>query len=333
MEGMTDAVRERFDRFARDEAPGRSDVYAEWAAGVAEDAELQAVLARITSQHRQPPLVFAVTRLLGADDGGYAEWRSFVLSRADEVIAECERRMVQTNEPLRLAALLPALSLIEGPIALLELGASAGLCLYPDRYSYRFVAADGRERLRVDPADGPSRVVLTSAVGGELPPVRMPEVVWRGGIDLAPVDVRDADDRAWMRSLIWPGEQERADRIAGSMAIAQADPPLLLEGDAEARLDELLASVPPGATPVIMTPGMLVYLPRAARESLIDRIRSSGARWVTIDAPGLHDGWRPPVDPASFDGFAVALDGRVLSDADPLGGWWEWHAGSASGGG
>ncbi|MDQ0615737.1 hypothetical protein QF046_003378 [Microbacterium sp. W4I4] len=330
---MTDAVRERFDLFARDEAPGRSDVYAEWAAGIAADAEAQAVLARISPQHRQPPLMFAVTRLLGSGDGGYAGWRSFLLSHAEEVVAECERRMVQTNEPLRLAALLPVLGLIDGPVALLELGASAGLCLYPDRYSYRFTAADGTERLRIDPADGPSQVVLTSIVRGALPVIRMPEIVWRAGVDLAPVDIREPDDRTWMRSLIWPGETERAERIAGAVAIAQADPPLLLAGDAEARLDDLLASAPAGATPVVMTPGMLVYLPRAQRASLIDRIRASGARWVTIDAPGLHDGWHPPVDPGSFDGFAVALDGRVLSDADPLGRQWEWRTGGAAGDG
>jgi hypothetical protein len=136
-----------------------------------------------------------------------------------------------------------------------------------------------------------------------------------------------------MRSLIWPGETERAERITGAVAIAQADPPLLLAGDAETRLDDLLASVPAGATPVVMTPGMLVYLPRARRASLLDRIRASGARWVTIDAPGLHDGWLPPVDPASFDGFAVALDGRVLADADPLGRWWVWRAGDTIGDG
>lgn len=327
---MTDAVRERFDRFARDEAPGRSDVYAEWAAHVAEDAEVQAVLARISPQHRQPALVFAVTRLLGAATGGSAEWRSFVLSHSDDVVAECERRMVQTNEPLRLAALLPALSLIDGPIALLELGAAAGLCLYPDRYSYRFTTSDGTERLRIDPEDGPSQVVLTSIVRGALPGIRMPEIVWRAGVDLAPVDVRDPDDRAWMRSLIWPGETERAERITGAVTIAQAAPPLLLAGDAEARLADLLASAPVGATPVVMTPGMLVYLPRAQRTALIDRIRASGARWVTMDAPGLHDGWHPPVDPESFDGFAVGLDGRVLADADPLGRWWEWRTGCAA---
>ena len=319
---MMDAVRERYDRFAREEAPGRSAVYAGWAAGVAADAEMQTVLSGIPEQHRQPPLVFAVTRLLGAPVAGYAEWRDFVLAHAGEVVSECARRTVQANEPLRLGALLPALSAVDGPIALLELGAAAGLCLFPDRYSYRLLGEDGIERARLDPASGPSSAVLTSVVRGALPPLRMPEVVWRAGIDLSPIDVRDAADRAWLETLVWPGEDERAERIAAAADIVAADPPLLIAGDAAQRLGELVASAPRQATLVITTPGVLVYLPREARQALISGIRSSGARWVTIDPVRLHEGW------SGADGaFAVGLDGDQVAEADPLGRWWEWRAG------
>ncbi|QMU95998.1 DUF2332 domain-containing protein [Microbacterium esteraromaticum] len=325
---MIDAVAERYDRFARDEAPGRSDVYAAWAAGVAGDAAVQALLARLSPQNRQPPLVFAVSRLLGAPVGGYAQWREFVLEHADELVAECGRRGVQINEPLRLAALLPALSMIDGPIALLELGAAAGLCLYPDRFSFRIDGADGVPRERIDPSDGPSPVLLGSVVTGELPPLRVPEVIWRAGVDLDPLDVRSPSDRAWLESLIWPGERERSERIAGAMAIVAADPPVLRAGDAAEQLEAVVACAPAGAKLVITTPGMLVYLPRPRRLELIERIRAVDAHWITIDSPGLHDGWRPAIDPAGFRGFAVALDGRVVADADPLGRWWEWRAGN-----
>ena len=60
---MIDAVRERYDRFAREEAPGRSPLYEQWALGVASDPRVQEVLSRIPETHRQPPLVFAVTRM------------------------------------------------------------------------------------------------------------------------------------------------------------------------------------------------------------------------------------------------------------------------------
>lgn len=324
---MTDAVAERYDRFAREEAPGRSPLYAEWAAGVAADDAMIRMLATISPQHRQPALVFAVSRLFGAPLGPYAQWRRFVLEHAAQIADGCEHRGVQTNEPLRLAALLPALSLIEGPVALVELGAAAGLCLYPDRYSYLFVDGDGEQRLSLDPDDGPSPVRLRSVVHGALPVLRMPHIVWRAGVDLDPVDVRTDAGRAWLDALVWPGEHERAERIAAAMDVAASDPPLLLRGDALENFDVLIDRAPRDATLVVTTPGMLVYLPRERRRALIDRIRALDARWITIDAPGLHDAWRPAIDPEGFRGFAVALDGRVVADADPLGRWWEWRTG------
>ena len=324
---MTDAVQERYARFAATEAPGRSALYAEWAAGVAADPEIRELLRRIPPTRRQPPLVFAVSRLLGAGHGPYREWREFVLAQADRLGAEGTRRALQTNEPLRTAALLPVLSEIDGSIALLEIGAAAGLCLYPDRYSFRFTDGEGRVRRALDPLDGPSTVLLESTVSGDLPPLRLPEVVWRAGIDLAPLDAAAADDRRWLRALVWPGEEGREQRITAALDIVAADPPLIVAGDAAAHLDHLAASAPADATLVITTPGVLVHIPRAERSELIATIAGLPAHWVTIDPPGLLDVWEPPVAAETWPGFVVAHDGRVRAAADPLGAWWEWRAG------
>lgn len=323
---MTDAVRQRYRRFAEDEAPGRSDLYVEWAAGVWQDAELLGILERLPETYRQPTLVFAVSRMLGAPLAGYAQWRRFVVTHADELVAECGRRRIQANEPLRLAALLPVLAEIDGPIALLELGAAAGLCLYPDRYSYRFRSADGSLRAALDPVDGPSPVVLESTVDGELPSLRMPEVVWRAGIDLEPLDPRDGDDRRWLLQQVWPGEEGRAERIAAALDVAASDPPRLVAGDAAACLGALAAEAPAGATLVITTPGVLVHIPRAERNALIEEIRSMRATWVTIDPPWLLDSGKGEMDVDAWPGFVVALDGMPRAAADPLGRWWEWRA-------
>ena len=327
---MTDAVRERYDRFARDEAAGRSALYAEWARGAASDRDVQAVLARVPETSRQPPLVFAVTRMLGAPLDGFTSWRTFVLAHADAVVAECSARRLQTNEPLRLAPLLPVLSEIDGPIALLEIGASAGLCLYPDRYSYRFVDCDGESRVALDPADGPSQVVLTSEVRGELPPMRMPQIVWRAGIDLDPLDAREPRDRAWLCGLVWPGEAGREERIAAALDIVAADPPLMVRGDAGAQIAAVAASAPQDATLVITTPGVLVHIPREARNRLIAQVQELAGHWITIDPPGVHDAWHPAVDAERWQGFVVAMDGGVRAAADPLGRWWEWRTGEAA---
>lgn len=314
------ATAERFDRFARREAPGRSTLYAAWAALVARDPDLQRVLARIPASRRQPPLVFAVTRLLGAGEADAAEWRAWVLDHADAVVAECARRSLQTNEPQRCAALLPALTRIPGPIALLEIGASAGLCLYPDRYSYRYRGAAGEVAL--DPPEGPSAVVLECEVRGDrMPEVALPQIVWRAGIDLAPLDPADPETAAWLTGLVWPGETGRADRVARALRIAAADPPTLVAGDGAQMLAETAARAPAGATLVVQTPGVLAHIPWTGRHAVIDAARAAG-RWITLDASGLHDGWATPID-GPGDGFALALDGEVLAVADPLGGWLE----------
>jgi hypothetical protein len=311
-------VAERYARFARDETPGRSALYEEWALGVAGDRRMQELLAAIPAEHRQPPLVFAVTRMLGAPEGAYPDWAGWVRAHEAAVVAECGRRRIQTNEPLRCAALLPALSQVAGPLALLEVGASAGLCLYPDRYSYRYAAGD--RVISLDPAGGVSPVVLEAVLEDATAPV-LPEVVWRAGIDLAPLDARDQADRRFLVTLAWPGEEGRVARITAALDVAAADPPRLVAGDATdpAVLRALAAEAPADATLVVTTPGVLPHVARAGRERLIAAIRDLDARWVTIDPPGLHDAWTPPLDPA-WTGFVLGLDGAPLAEVDPLGG-------------
>ena len=320
-------VQERYGRFARDEAPGRSALYEEWAAGIAADVEAAAILARIPATRRQPPLVFAITRLLGAPLAPFEEWSSWLGTHADAVLAESAQRGLQTNEPLRCAALLPALSTVDGPIALLEIGASAGLCLFPDRYSYRYT---GARDAALDPEDGPSTVILESELRGAAAaqaPLRMPDVVWRAGIDLAPLDARDGSDRRFLTTLAWPGEDGRAQRIEAALDIVAADPPEIVRGDATdpAVLQELIERAPSHATLVITTPGVLPHIPWAGREGLIATLAAAPAVWITIDPPTLHEAWVPAIDAAEWDGFVLARDARPLAAVDPLGAFVEWR--------
>lgn len=326
-----EAVRARYARFARDEAPGRSALYAEWATGVAEDPEIAGILARIPAVRRQPPLVFAVSRLLGAPLEGFPAWAVWVRAHAEALIVETARRSLQTNEPLRCAALLPALSLIDGPVALLELGASAGLCLYPDRYSYRFDR--GGQTHALDPAAGASRVVLRAELRGH-PRLRMPRIGWRGGIDLEPRDAADPDDRRFLETLVWPGEEGRADRIRAALDIARDAPPVLVRGDASdpAVLSRAASVVPEELTLVVTTPGVLPHIPRAGRERVVEllaggEIAGRPVRWITVDPPSLHDAWRGPV-PTDAEGFVLALDAEPLAVVDPLGARVVWRHGS-----
>lgn len=310
--------------FGRLEAHGQSAIFEEWALGVADDPRLLALIEGLPLQKRQPNLVFAVSRLLGAPVGGFSGFRSWLLANWPAVAEEAGKRRTQTNEPLRCAALLPALGAIAGPLALLELGASAGLCLYPDRYSYRY--GDGAW---LHPTSGASTVRLETAASGPVPmPSALPEIVWRAGIDLHPLDVCRDDDVRWLETLVWPEQSERLARIRAAIALVREDPPRLVGGDAIAELDGLAAAAPGEATLVVVTSAMLVYLPYLERMRLVEAIRALGARWISLDGVGVL----PEVDarhPDPHQGrFTLSLDGEPLADVGPHGQYVDWFDGS-----
>ena len=323
---VTETTAQWYSRFARGEGRG-SATYAAWADGVASDAAMIAAIDLLPAQRRQPALLFAVSRLLGAPVGAYTPWRDFTLAHWPEVEREARVRLTQTNEPLRCAALMPALASIDGPIALLEVGASAGLCLYPDRYSYSY---DGGEPLH--PADGPSAVLLHCGTNGLEPaPTRLPQIVWRAGIDLAPLDVSDADDARWLEALVPPEQHERLARLRSALDIARADPPILVAGDVTDALAGLAADAPADATLVVVSSGVLVYVARAQRELFAAAVAALDARWLSLEAAGLFADVAERIElatgitPPELAGrFALSLDQRPLAFVAPHGERIDW---------
>ena len=162
---------DRFRRFAEREVRGTSPCYEEWALGVAADEHVLALLDALPEPRRQPNLVFTAARYTGIPAGPYAEFREALLATWPAVREVVLRRRTQTNEPGRCAVLLPLLASLPQPLALLEAGASAGLCLYPDRYAYRY---DDR------PVLGSGAIVMDCATTGPVPfPAACPR--WCGG--------------------------------------------------------------------------------------------------------------------------------------------------------
>ncbi|WP_374315927.1 DUF2332 family protein, partial [Microbacterium sp.] len=183
------------------------------------------------------------------------------------------------NEANRCATWLPPLSRIDGPIALLEVGAAAGLCLFPDRYSVDYATPAGLRR--VDPPAGPSDVVLSCRVDDEASvPSRYPEVVWRHGIDLDPIDAGDADAVDWLANLIWPGPDHdaRVARLRAAAAIGAADPPRIERGDLRERVSDAAASAPADATVVVFHSAVLLNLDAAGRREFADLMAGLGER-------------------------------------------------------
>lgn len=311
-----------YRRFASFEAGDDSPVYRRWADGVADDDELLGLIDELGGLKRQPQLVFAAARFAGVQPGPFEAFRADLLAVWPQVRETVLARRNQTNEPGRCAALLPLLAGLPQPLALLEVGASAGLGLYPDRYSYAY----GEHR--VDPAGGPSPVLLTCAVDGPAPlPARLPEIVWRAGVDLNPLDVRDAGDVRWLDSLIWPGQQFRRARLAAAVDLARSDPPRLVRGDLVAELPALAAQAPAGATLVVFNTAVLTYLTPSARAGFVATVRGLDCRWLSFEGPSiapLAGGSVPPSPDPSTALFVVERDGVPVAFAGGQGQSLHW---------
>lgn len=308
---------EQYGDFAKTWAAD-SPTFVTWARGVAEDPEVLALVESLPEVKRQPNLLFAAARWHGAEPEGYEALRRVLLADWPAVEATVLRRSTQTNEVGRCATLLPVLATLPGPLALLEVGCSAGLCLFPDRYSYRW--SDGTS---LDPVDGPAEVVLRCEVSGRPPlPGVMPEVVWRAGLDLNPLDVRDDDAMAWLQALVWPGHDERRDRLAAAIGTVRAEPPAdLRRGDLLTDLSGLVAEAPRDATLVVLHSAVVFYLTPQERDRFdvgMRRLVDGGTlHWVSNEGPEVLP--RVTGTAAVPDGrFALGLDGAAV-------GWTHGH--------
>ncbi|MFY1690927.1 DUF2332 domain-containing protein [Plantactinospora sp. WMMB782] len=296
-------IASRYVEFGSREARGVSPAYERLSLAVARDDELLDLIGTLPPAKQQPNLLFGVVRLLGGPVEDPGAFHDYVLENWPVIAAEVADRATQTNEVGRCALLLPVLARLPQPLALLEVGASAGLCLYPDRYAYRY---DDRPL-------GDGEPVLDCALTGTEPPDRLPEVVWRAGLDLNPLDVTVPADLAWLDATIWPEHAHRRARLRAAAAVAAADPPLLLRGDLVDDLPALAARAPAGATLVVLHTAVLYQVPAPRRAAFVELVRGLPGHWIANEAPEVlpYDGL--PAEPG--DGFhnVLALDGRPLA--------------------
>ncbi len=325
-------VAEQYTDFA-EHAAGESPCFEEWARGVASDAELLALLGTLPPVKQQPNLVFAAARWHGVPAPvPYAGFRRELLARWDQVVETVLARATQTNEVGRLATLVPAFAELAArrgrPLALLEVGASAGLCLLPDRFGYRWVTGSGVVGLSPPTGDAPT---LTCTVSGPAPlPGALPVVGWRAGLDLAPVDVRDDDAVAWLETLVWPEQEHRRARLRAAVALARRDPPRLVTGDLTTALRTLLDQVPDGLTAVVFHSAVAAYLEPSDRQSFTDLmtglVRDRVCSWVSNEgAAVLPDVTASgPRLPSGTPTFVLGVDGRARAWAHPHGASMTW---------
>ncbi len=294
---------------------GDSPCFESWARAVADDAEVLAWIGDLPPVKQQPNLVFAAARWHGVPaPGPYAGLRDALLGDTGAIRATILARATQTNEAGRLATLTPFLSEIaaeEGrPLALLEVGPSAGLCLYPDRWSYAWHLDDGTT---VRAGSGP---LTECRVTGTLPATDPPAVAWRGGIDLNPLEVTDPDAMAWLETLVWPEQDDRRAKLRTAIEVARSDPPHLVRGDLLTGLEALVAEAASSGPVVVFHTAVIAYLEPPDRDRFHDLVSGLVAggrcRWVSNEGRGVLPRVTATAGDAPASGaFVLGVDGTA----------------------
>ncbi len=132
----------------------------------------------------------------------------------------------QTNEVQRSAALLPALLHVAAhtglPLSLLEIGASAGLNLWLDRYRYQLDTHNGNTGRPWAWGDTTSALCLRPEWLGAAPPQAQLQIGHRAGCDALPLDLQAPGEDLRLASFIWPDQPDRLQRLRAAITVARA---------------------------------------------------------------------------------------------------------------
>jgi hypothetical protein len=229
----------------------------------------------------------------------------------------------QTNEPARCAVLLPVLAQLPQPLALIEVGASAGLCLLPDLYGYDY----GSRRIHPKTTEADYPVFSCSANEVTPLPTATPYVAWRAGVDLNPLDATDSSQAAWLETLVWPEQAGRLSNLQAALRIAAARKPRIVKGDLLGdTLPTLCREAPHDATLVVFHTAVLAYVAdQSDRQLFADKVTSVCPYWLCNEAPSLFPeiASRATV-PSATGRFLLSLNGSPVAWTDPHGAAIEW---------
>ena len=324
----TEHVRRRFRRFAEDECAGYSAAYYRLSNAVVRDDYLPKFISLMPDQ--QPNLFFAsVQYLTGPEEMpmSRSELSRFVRKNEFKIFQLMRSRRTQTNEVGRCAVLLPAMP--AGPLALVEVGASAGLCLLLDKYRYDYGS------LQIGDNESPVRL-RCRLLGYSRPRITVPQVVWRYGLDTAPVDLDDPSDVRWLRACVWPDHTDRRERLEAAIDVGRQHSQSVRHGDLVDDLPKVLQEAPTDATLVVFHSAVFPYVDPERRQAF-SRIITEFSQHRDIVWISNEGAWgsphisllAPPPAPLQFLlGRSIAHEGMqtasILGFAHPHGADLEW---------
>jgi hypothetical protein len=328
---------------------GDAPLYARFAEGVAGNGEIQALARNARPGQPLANILFAAVHFLllrGADDplrrhypnlnGGarvegedpFPHFAAFCGKHRDALLPLIRSRVTNTNEVGRSAVLHAGFreAAREGgePLHLIEIGPSAGLNMIWDRYRVRY--RRGAETFETEIPDAP--LTLDCELRGDkTPPLGPPpRIASRVGLELNPVDLSNADDRDWLRALVWPDQTGRFAKLEAALEIYKDARPEIRVGDALALLPDALARVP-ADEPVCVYHTFVTYqFSEEMRRAFYDLLTIAGLRrkvWCLSNEGRFDNNTNPLVLWRYHDG---AQEERLLAHTQPHGAWIEWMA-------
>ncbi|AIE84190.1 DUF2332 domain-containing protein [Fimbriimonas ginsengisoli] len=254
---------EKFREFARSEAAHSSPIYAGLALRVADSPELLELVAEGPSNQPFANLLFSSVRVVLAEEGrdidagdtaevAFEKVVDIARRRRTELLHLMNTRIVQTNEVRRSIYLYCAfLRLSEEigrrPVALIEIGASAGLNLVFEQHRYQF---EGRTEF----GNAKGRLCLTSVLRGSINPPAGNSgspIFRRYGLDLNPLDMNSEADAAWLRALIWPDHTERITLLTEAILVQREFDIEMRKGDGIELLPSVIQEIPSDVVPYV----------------------------------------------------------------------------------
>ncbi len=329
-----------FMKFAMNECRGSSELYEYLSLEIARDDELLELCTNARKGQPVPNLLFGAVHYLllkgkkhklkeyypsvvenpKPSNEAFTSFKDFCSQYKDEISTILQERLVQTNEVRRCAYLYPVFSLIykktRKPLALIEIGTSAGLQLLWDMYSYSY----GSDKVF---GNKNSTLKITSEITGENTPYLAstpPPVSKRMGIDLHTIDLNDEDDELWMKALIWTEHKERRLMFEHAASYIKKNPLHLVEGDGIGLLNKYVDRMPSDSTICIFHTHVANQMPLEVRELLLNTIQSIGKEqdvfhiYNNIQDRFLH-----------LDSYLDGVESKVtIAETDGHGRWFKW---------
>jgi hypothetical protein len=157
----------------------------------------------------------------------------------------------------------------------------------------------------------------------------MPQIVWRAGLDLNPLDVANKEQAAWLETLVWPEQTERAANLRAALSIAATYLPRILKGDLLGNdLAQLCRKAPEDATLVVFHTAVLAYVAdQSARQAFAQQVTSLCPYWISNESPRVFPEIAINAGVADTPGqFLMSINGFPAAWTDPHGAALNWIA-------